>query len=367
MMVFGPTTYTHSRREYLGSLLCIQGIIGIVVSLVLVISALVIGTCGYSPTFASTFLGLSASIPFVFMLWITRYAFYMEQAPGRAATGSLLYCALVLSATWAVNNRGALSPCTAFLTIGTAAALTAAFNVWRLQPIFVRTGSTRASQVWRTHWGYGRWSLSSVALRWVPTNITYPLTGAFLGIADVGGLKAVQNLLMPFMNGASSLSVLFQPYASGVFGKSGRSGVRAPVLFVSLFFLLGGILYGFALHILRHQVFGLLYRGRFLEYGFLVPWACASVVLTACSYGAIVGLRAIQRPSSVFVGSCASSIASVVLGTLGVRLFGLRGVVGSSVLSAFLMFAVCAFLFHRETKEESSPVALAIPTPSVDG
>jgi len=135
MMVFGPSSYQSFKREYLGSLLRIQGLIGIAFAILLALAALIADHVGSSRIFASTLAGLSVSTPCVLILYVARYANYLEQRPGRAATGALLYCMLTLGATFIVYKRGSLSPRIAFDIIGTSSILTAIFMLLRLKPI----------------------------------------------------------------------------------------------------------------------------------------------------------------------------------------------------------------------------------------
>jgi len=350
MMVFGPSSYQSLKREYLGSLLRIQGLIGIVFSILLALAALITDHVGSSRILASTLAGLSVSTPCVLILYVARYANYLEQRPGRAATGAALYCVLALGATFAVYRGGSLSPRTALHVIGISSILTATFMLLRFQPKLRLSGRVTPGTVWAEHWSYGRWSLGSAALRWLPANITYSLTGAFLGMADTGALKALLNLLLPLSNGVSSFSILFQPYVSGVFAKGGERSTRAPTATVSILYIAVGTIYTVLLVAFRHPVFRLLYRGKFLHVSYLVPVVGAATVLTLGSYGAVMGLRAIQRPSSVFAANCAASVVSVAAGVVGTWKFGLRGLVGSMVLSGLTMLLVTAYLFRRRTK-----------------
>lgn len=350
MMVFGPSSYQSLKREYLGSLLRIQGLIGIAFSILLALAALITGHVGSSRILASTLAGLSMSTPCTLILYVARYANYLEQRPGRAAAGALLYCMLTLGATFIVYKRGSLSPFTAFDIIGTSSILTAIFMLFRLKPILMPSASMSPMRVWAEHWSYGRWSLGSAALRWVPGNILYSMTGAFLGLADTGALKALLNLLLPLSNGVSSFSLLFQPYVSGVFAKGGERSTRAPTAVVTILYIAVGTIYTVLLVAFRHPVSRLLYGGNFPDVAYLVAIAGAGTVLTLGSYGAVMGLRAIQRPSLVFAANCAASAVSVVAGTVGTWKFGLRGLVGSMVLSGLTMLLVSAHLFNRRTR-----------------
>jgi hypothetical protein len=117
MTVFGPSSHVDHRREYLGAVLKIEAVLGLVCFAVLGLSAVIAYYLAAPSGFAGALAGLTVSAPCVFLLWLTRFALYVEQSPGSAALGALFYSALVLSGTLLIFRRGLLSPFTAFIVI----------------------------------------------------------------------------------------------------------------------------------------------------------------------------------------------------------------------------------------------------------
>jgi O-antigen/teichoic acid export membrane protein len=260
----------------------------------------------------------------------------------------LLYSALVLSGTLLIFRRGLLSPFTAFLVIALGAAAAAVFMLVRLKPVLKRESNPALRRVWNQHWRYGRWVLGTAAVRWIPGNVLFALTGSLLGMAEVGGLRALLNLSLPVTQAANSLSNLAQPYIAGIYGKRGRAATRMPVRLVTLLYFGGGSLYWVLLTVFRIPFLRLLYGGKFLEHASLVPWVTLGGLLSVCAYASMIGLKAIQSPSSVFAAYTASSIVALTLGVVATWAFGLPGAIGSYVLSIATFLVVTTYSFRRK-------------------
>jgi O-antigen/teichoic acid export membrane protein len=353
MVVFGPSSYDHNRREYLGAVLCIEGSLAVLFVGVLLSAAYIARHFGAGQGLAGALAGLCLSTPCVFLFWVARYAFYVEGSPGRAAAGSTVYSAFVLTGTLLAFRRGVLSPFVAFVAIAVAACASAISMLIRLRPALRQVTSRWLRSVWDRHWGYGRWALGTAAARWVPGNVSYGLTGSLLGLADVGRLKALMNFFLPLGQAVNSFGMVFQPHLSRTFGRQGRSATKTPVAMVSLLYLAGGISYWVLLSVFRVPVLRFLYGGKFLESAYLVPWVCCGAVLTVASYAPSMGLRAIQSPSSIFLAYCVAAGVSVAFGTVAIWRYGLAGAIGSFALSGVAVLVTAAALYARKASARS--------------
>lgn len=348
MTVLGPSSHAGHRSEYLGAVLKMEVIVGLVFAAALGISAAVVHHLGGPSVFASALAGLTFSAPCVLLMWVARYAFYVQQSSGSAALGGLLYGALVLTGTSLVFRHGLLSPFTAFIAIALGAMASAVLMLTRLKPVLVGGRGPSLGEVWNEHWRYGRWVLGTAAIKWIPDNILYGLTGSLLGMGKVGGLRALLNLSLPALQAASSLSNLIQPYIAGIYGKRGQAGTRTPVNWVMLLYMGGGFVYFAFLTVWSGPILRLLYGGKFMEYSFLVPWVALGTLLTVGAYAPVIGLRAIQSPSSVFAAYGTSGTVAVALGLLAIWAFRLPGAVGSYVLSSATVLAAATYIFKRK-------------------
>lgn len=355
MTVFGPSSYRNQRREYLGMVLWVEGALGVLLVGVLASAMLIARHFAPKGDLAPALAGLSFSTPCVFLFWVARYAFYLEQRPGRAATGSALYSFLLLTGTFLVFRRGALSPFLAFVIMALAALVSAVMMLIRLKPALKLGGNTGLTSVWATHWHYGRWALGTACMRWIPGNVFYTLTGSLLGLADVGRLKALLNFALPLAQTVNSFGMVFQPHLSGIFGKKGRAATRGPVFLLALTYLGGGIMYLVFISVCRVPIFHFLYGGKFVESAHLVPLVCCGAVLIVVSYPFSIGLRAIQSPSSIFLVYSVAGGVSVIVGTVAVWSYGLSGAIGCYILSG-LTVAVAASVVYLQK--------VSVPTPN---
>jgi O-antigen/teichoic acid export membrane protein len=356
MMVFGSSSHADHLREYLGSVLSIAAVLGSAFAAVLGLSAAAAHYLANGSGFAGALAGLSLWMPCVLLFWTARFAYYVKQSPGSAALGALVYSGLVLSGTLLVFRRGFLSPFTAFVVVTLGAIATAVFMLARLKPVLKGGGNEALGCVWSQHWQYGRWVLGTVTVRWIPGNALYALTGSLLGMAEVGGLRALLNLNLPILAATNSLSNLFVPHISGVFGKEGRAATRTSVNQVTLLYFGEGVVYVALLTACKGPILRLLYGGKYMQYAFLVPWVSLAALLLVASYGATVGLRAIQSPSSVFAAYSTSGIVAIASGVAATWLFGLPGAVASYVLSGATLFAAVTYTFR---KKANAPPAIS--------
>jgi O-antigen/teichoic acid export membrane protein len=350
MMVFGPSSYGDQSREYLGAILWVEACLSVLLVGVVVCATFVAWRLAAGGDLAKALAGLCLSTPCVFLFWVSRAGFYLEQRPAGAAAGSALYCVLLFAGTRLLFRHGLLSPFVALAAVALAALAAAVSMLIRLRPALKRAGDPGLRPVWNKHWRYGRWALGTAGMRWVPGNVSYALTGSLLGLADVGRLKALLNFFLPLAQVANSLGLVFQPYLSGVFGREGRSATRTPVSLVTLTYLGAGILYLVLLTVLRVPVLRLLYGGKFLESAYLVPWVCCGAILTVLSYAPSMGLRAIQSPSSIFLAYCVAAAVSVFVGTAAIWLYGLGGAIGSFVISGTSVLLVAGGLYVRKVR-----------------
>lgn len=346
MAVLGPVAYQSRRREYLGALLGIQGGLGVAV-LVLLGTTAAVGRA-YSLDLTRALAGLAVAAPCILLFWLARGACYLDLAPGTAVRGALLYAAVVLGGLWVVYRGGRLSPFSAFLLMGGGSLVVALFLLARCRPTVKSvTDRTEWAGVWKRHWAWGRWELGASVVNSLTQNISYVLAGAFLGMAEVGALKALMNLALPVNHTTMALRRLAQPYVSGVSGEQGYPAARGWVRKIGWLFAAGGLLYFAAISGWREPVLRLLYGGNFTAHVELVPWVALCVAISSSAYGFMVGLRAVQRPASILLVHGVEAVVLVGVGLPATWLYGLPGMIGAGVASSLSRLVMSAVEFRR--------------------
>jgi len=349
MSVFGPAEYVANRRQYLAALVWIHAGLSALILTVLGGCSLLAAALHWSGGMSGALAGLALGAPFILLFWMVRTAWYLELAPGRAASGALIYSFLVLGGLCGLYRARLLAPFTVFLLMGSAALAVSVFLLACLRPAW-KGAANVLRDAWRRHWAYGRWALGTALVNWAPNNVFYLGAGALLGVSQAGTLRALNNIILPVHHCGSALGRLFQPHVSAAYGKQGVEGTRAPVRHLTLLFGAGAALYGLLFSMFHGPVFRLLYGGKYMEYSWLVSWVTIGAVFQVAAYGPSIGLRAIQAPSSVFAAFCGAATVAVLGGIPAIRVFGLTGAVGASAAATFTALTITGGLYRRRAR-----------------
>jgi O-antigen/teichoic acid export membrane protein len=355
MSVLGSSDYRNCRRDYLGSLVWIHGALVLPIATILATAAWATHLAANSSSLPAALAGVTLAAPCVLLYWLARAAFYIKLAPLVAVLGGGLYCVLVLGGLWLVYQHGLLSPFSAFVLMGFGALVVSGQQLICLKPA-LKPGSSDASlsAVWREHWRYGRWALASSFLAWIPWNIQYILVSSYSGMARAGMLKALLNLTLPVMQGSAAVSLLAQPYASGVHGGEGAAGIGKVTRKLTLLFACIAVAYWALVTALQRPIVFFLYTGKYMEIRHLVPWIALASVFVTVSYGLAISLRAMKSPASVFVAYGVSSAVALAVGIPATRALGLRGAILSIIVSSAATPLVELALLRRELRRTSA-------------
>ena len=303
-----------------------------------------------SANLPSALAAVTIASPCILLFWLLRRAFYLELAPAAAVISAIFYCVLVLGGLFILYRHALLSAFTAFLLMAFGALMTSAFSMLRLKPILrLRHLAPSLRESWSEHWIYGRWSLATAALLWLPSNFYFPVLSASAGMAGAGELKALLNLALPIGHTATALSLLFQPYASRINHQNGSGRLKIFTGKISLLYAGGGLAYWSLLVIFRAPLVHFLYGGHYQNLVTLVPWLALASVLQISVAGPSIGLRAMESPASVFVAYAASGAVAVLAGIPLTMALGVQGVIISMMLSSVVGFAVATYLLYRKT------------------
>jgi len=350
LSVFGSSVYRSSNREYLGILMRIHIVMAAVIIVGLGVSAWVLEQISPHGDLASALIGVAIAAPCVLLFWLARRGFYVKLSPRQAALGALIYAVVVLGGLLAFYHYGLLSPFAAFLLMAAGAAVTAPIMLVRLGvSLKLWLATSRAAEVVRRHWGYGRWALGSAVAIWFSGAIYYPLLGSLHGLADAGALKALMNFSSPVGQAFAAMSLLSLPYAARVHHQDSPGGRRHLAGKLAVIYAGGTVLYWLIVVLFRQPIVSHLYAGKYLGITGLIPWVALGSVLRISATSQAVVLRAMQSPCLVFVAYVASSVVAVLVGIPCAWVFGLRGCVFALVISSAVALAVASVLVHRRS------------------
>jgi O-antigen/teichoic acid export membrane protein len=355
--VFSGSAYGHCLRGYLKALLHMQWLVTLFGVTLLGSSALVVYLTGRAESLAGALAGVALASPCILFFWLMRRAYYMNLKPARAAIGASLYSALVVGGLFVAYRQTLVSPFSAYLVMAVAAVATGVFLLFQIHKA-LPPDSDRAptpSEAWQKHWKYGRWALAVSVVTWIPYYMYYPLVSAFSGMAEAGQLRALMNLSLPLEQSYTALSILFLPYAARLCREKGVPSSGPMARKITLLLAGGALLYWSAMIPLRGMIFRLLYGGRYLEVGSLLPYVAVGSVLWCAAFGPAIVLRAAESPDSIFYARIVSSVLSLVVGIPATRAFGLGGVVASIIVANLAALVISAYILLRKSNSVLMP------------
>lgn len=353
MMVFGPGKYAEHLEEYLGILIRAHFTLMIPGSLILIGVAFLLGQV-YSASVEKTFIVLALAAPFILLLWLVRQSFYVRLQPGWSAAGGFLYCVFLLSFMMSLWSAHQISPVAVFIAMGSVTLLVSVILLFILRPSWILERSkTTAKMVFSDHWRYGRWSMATAGIMWLPSNIYYLVLPILLGLNGTGALKALMNLAMPALHSISALSILLLPVLVGNRKQGGSPGMARTMRHFLALFVFGAMIYLALLWGLRYEIFHFLYADKYTEFATWPLLLTGILPLGACLM-AVFGnaLRAMERPDRVFWCYLGSSFVALFAGIPLILSIGVTGALLGQLLSSLTAGALMFCFYRRHMQKE---------------
>lgn len=354
MIVFGSGSHANSFRSYLGILVRSNLVLLAAVSASMLAVSLLLGRM-YSSSVQHAFAALAVAAPFIMLTWLGRGGFYARLQPGEAAVGGVFYFATMVGVLYLLRRIDQLSPGTAFLAMGLAGLVSSLYLLIRLgsQSHHVSDQVTLQA-VAKDHWRYGKWAVASAVVAWFPDNIYYAVLPALSGLGATAALRALINLINPVLHVLYALSAVLIPTLVRHRGRSGIVGMTRTMKALLGLLIPVSVVYLATLWGFRLALFRIFYGGNYREYSGL-PILLVGLIPIAAGAAMVLGagLRAIERPSSVFWGYVAASVSTVFLGLPLAYVWGVAGAAGGMLISSGTGAFSLAWLYHRRTQDMS--------------
>lgn len=349
LAVFGASSYSDSLRNYLRSVLRIHFLLWLPMALLMGVAIVVTRISGASSGLSGALGGVLVAAPCVLLFWLARGTFYVRLSPASAAAGAAVYSSVALAGLYVVYRNGWLSPFTAFLLMAFAALATGTVLFVRLYKTVAPGNRSFATwDIWRRHWGYGRWALASCIAGWIPAYIYYPLLSTFSGMSQSGELRALTNLTLPLDQAKAAMSLLLLPYAAGIYERQGKRGISSVAGKITFSTVAAGTVYWSILIPLQRPLFHLLYSGRYLEVAHLLPLVALGSVFYSAAFGAAIVLRAMDSPGALFGAFGVATAFSLLVGIPATKMFGLTGAIwGSNIADIASLIMVLLVLRYK--------------------
>ena len=221
LMTIGTTWPENDRPSYLGALLQQQLIFSVGAALLVYSVSIALSVAASNVDIAELALPIALIAAAVPVAELSRSICYSISHPREgfllsAIRYSLQVIVLLIIFLWAPNRTDARD----VLLIAAASAVVAGLvGAARLPP--VHWSKAALSQVARQHWRFCRWLLGASALGNCRELITHVTVGAILSMADVGLLRAAQQLVFMINIPLQGLGRLATAYASDAYSRGG--------------------------------------------------------------------------------------------------------------------------------------------------
>jgi O-antigen/teichoic acid export membrane protein len=345
LLVFGSGKYATLFRAYLGAVLRGHWLLSAATAVVIAVAAAASLLLG-SASLASALAAMALASPIMLFSWFARRACVARLEPRLSAASGAVYFVLMLIGLEVLRRSNYLSPATAFGVLGVCSLVAGGWTLSRLRSSSLGQNLPNAfREAGRDHWRYGRWSLATGTLAWVPGNILLLLVPTVGGLAASGVVKALTNLVLPIMHANIALGMLMLP---------GLIRARAEGHFVQAFRISGALLVGGSLVywllivLFARPLLDLLYQGQYTEYEKIVWWAGALPVTAAIVAVLGAALRAMERPDRIFWAYTVSTMVSLTIGVWAVRNWAVTGVLAGQLISSVATGAALAFYLLRQ-------------------
>lgn len=295
-------------------------------------------------------------IPLVFILfsfsnitfWFFRRINYIKLDPKHSFWGSIIYFSTTLTGTFIIKHYMLISVVNIILLLVICGVMGSLY-IWKYYHLLVNTKIILdAKRVFQEHWEYSKWVLGSVFVFWLSGTVYIPMTATMINAETAGILKAYQNLLLPFSQVSTSLSLLFLPYIAKKINIYGNNWLKKGVFQAMLIFFSLAIFYSFFLTNFSFTIVSLLYKQDiFLNYLWTIPYWLLTLFLGTANQVLGIFLKSLKMPRIVFQSQLSGSLFTLTIGIYLISKYKLLGVLISMNLVLFIMLLVQSLNFFR--------------------
>jgi len=295
---------------------------------------------------------LAVFSPFMLCVWLSRRTAYLAQRPRLALATSAIYSSTLGGALFLMKTWAWTSPAAAFAAMGIASVSASIWLLRKFSPNPRLSDYTR--EIFRQHWGFGRWLLALGLVAWVSKDAYFFLSAALIGTEQTGAFRAIANLLNPLDQVLTALGVLLLPWLSARCSSGESPRIKGPALYITLAATAITLAYLAVISLLASPLLGLLYRGKYSDFAWMLPGLTLVQLFRAISMGSFLGLLATQNSRAVFRSGFAGAVITLTVGLGLMRWWGLKGLVGSLLLSAVVPAGLLIYFFHNSTNSSNN-------------
>jgi hypothetical protein len=341
MLIFALSTRHKWQRSYVKRVSALHWKVALMVSLAVAMLGVIRYAVHPQMSSITAYLGWALAAPLVLWLWFARRTAYITRTPHRAAiagAGYLVCMTLLLLVFRGGVTRYPLLICFLFAVPSLIIAPLLRMNV----PLadLGEIPAVSGSEVWKTHWAYGRWaSVGSLC-----SAIIAPIYFFVLPLEGCAAYRAIMNVPMPLLQTYVALGPAFIAMFTPLRGHAqlGRRVTRCLVAVSSAALGLGLIATFCSKELLR-----ILYSNKYSAYSAEL----APLMIYSCLVSATVVLDSAMRSTGKVKVATAASFTAVIVSLVGgipaALKFGVRGAVYGLVCAQFSSLCVLLFTWIR--------------------
>jgi O-antigen/teichoic acid export membrane protein len=306
--------------------------------------------------FGVCFLGLAPWLPLLLAQDYWRWVSFMKRQPQKALTNDLVFFGAQIATFVALVMVGFRSSLVAIGAWGVGAAAGALFGLWQFSARPTLVGGLERI---RDRWSFSKWLAGVNAMASASAQSTPVLTGVFLGPTGIGGLKAAASLVsgpsLVLIQAGGSIGL---PEASKALKERGWPGLRRVQHVITVAGMLSVGAIAIVIFCFGRQLLSAIYGKSFAQFADVADILALGVLVSSCSLGAILGLKATRNTQRLFVVSAVSLVVSVIAVVVLAPLFGIVGAAVATVLgsaSGALGLLICHWTSTRQAAERMGP------------
>lgn len=345
MAIFGPSKYKQNLLTYLNTV--IFGHLLISAVLLVIISLFSVFFLRSNHTLQYAFGGMGISMPCILFFNLIRKFYYIKLESQKAGLSSTIFFVGTLLIIPVLHYLQWLSPFTAFLALGSIsivvslATLKFFYPQWRLE----RTDE-KMRNVAIEHFRYGRWTVGSGLINWIPSNIYVVILPFFVSMEGVGAFRALLNFSLPVQHFIGALNLLFMPISSKMCAEKQGARLQRIVSLYTASIAGLAVTYWLFLALFGNSLVDLIYKGKYLEYANLIWLIGLLPFLSTISLPRSCVLRAMQQPDKVFLSHCIAAVFTIV-GLIFVVFLYVKGAIIGLIITT-MVNCLCVFYWYNK-------------------
>lgn len=321
MMVFGASRFAERFRHYMGAVLAGHLPLVALGSALLLVAGMQLDISN-QPELSAAVFALAATLPIILLRSLFRKACYANNRARLATWGGLIYALTLGAGLLVLRSYLDFTYFQVFAVMAVATLACSVFMGWHLRPQVPKLEF--ALEVTRKHWDFGKWSLGSHVVRWVPGNIWYFVLPLWVSLEHNAAFRALLNLNLIVAHVMMATGVLLLPAMVRALASSEaqfqRLSREATILLVTL-----GLGYWAVVSVFGRPMISWLYEGKYVEQTGLLVLLGLTPLATGIRVVCGSRARAAERPDIIFK-TALISLPAMLPGLALTYRYGLSGV-----------------------------------------